>query len=570
MDKVNNLIVPALMRKYLLGLVLTLISWYGYAQGCNCPLPASCGPCQGGINSLTLRFNPTLSLPALITALDGATVVFSGLVNPGSNFSFDGTLADGRFATNQVTLAVDGIYNTVIDTSCGSSIFVNSTFGSFVVTSAASLNGGAICCAPADVDKVVPVLSNCPAIIWVSTATTTCSGPATWTPPTASDNCGSVTLVGSHSPGATFPLGTTTVTYTATDSYGNKTTCTFNVVVSDNAAPTIRNCPASLILSAGQNCQAAATWTPPTATDNCTSAVKLTSTHQPGMFPLGQTMVTYTATDDAGNFSTCSFNVVVEDKTPPVLANCPADILVTADANSCQAVVLWTEPTFTDNCEKGELTSSHKPGDVFPVGVTQVEYKASDASGNVSQCYFNITVKSNEPPVITDCPGDIRAEADESGEVSVTWTPPTASSRCGMVSLTSSHNPGDLFSVGTTKVEYIATDDSGSEAKCAFDVIVSYKKVTLEVVQVVTPNGDGINDEWIITNLEDFKNNKVTIFDRWGSMIYRASGYDNESVVWKGENKNGTLVPTGTYFYTIEVDFKEQHIEKNGFIELVQ
>ena len=53
-----------------------------------------------------------------------------------------------------------------------------------------------------------------------------------WTPPTASDNSGeAVTLTSDYSPGDTFPIGTTTVTYTATDSYGNIATSTFDVVV---------------------------------------------------------------------------------------------------------------------------------------------------------------------------------------------------------------------------------------------------------------------------------------------------------------------------------------------------
>ena len=53
-----------------------------------------------------------------------------------------------------------------------------------------------------------------------------------WTPPTASDNSGeAVTLASDYNPGDTFPIGTTTITYTATDAYGNTVTSTFNVVV---------------------------------------------------------------------------------------------------------------------------------------------------------------------------------------------------------------------------------------------------------------------------------------------------------------------------------------------------
>ena len=58
-----------------------------------------------------------------------------------------------------------------------------------------------------------------------------------WTPPTASDNSGeAVTLTSDYSPGETFPIGNTTVTYTATDAYGNTATSTFNVVVTGMTA----------------------------------------------------------------------------------------------------------------------------------------------------------------------------------------------------------------------------------------------------------------------------------------------------------------------------------------------
>jgi gliding motility-associated-like protein len=87
---------------------------------------------------------------------------------------------------------------------------------------------------------------------------------------------------------------------------------------------------------------------------------------------------------------------------------------------------------------------------------------------------------------------------------------------------------------------------------------------------VVTPDGDGINDEWIVSNIEKFSSNNVVIVDRWGSVIYRASGYNNNTVVWKGVNSSGALVPTGTYFYVIKVDFSDKQVERSGFIELIR
>jgi hypothetical protein len=63
------------------------------------------------------------------------------------------------------------------------------------------------------------------------TSSSACSGPVTWTPPTAYDNCGTVTLTSNIAPGSVFPGGTTTVTYTATDGSGNSSTASFTVTV---------------------------------------------------------------------------------------------------------------------------------------------------------------------------------------------------------------------------------------------------------------------------------------------------------------------------------------------------
>jgi hypothetical protein len=69
---------------------------------------------------------------------------------------------------------------------------------------------------------------------------------------------------------------------------------------------------------------------------------------------------------------------------------------------------------------------------------------------------------------------------------------------------------------------------------------------------------------------EKFKNNEVTVVDRWGSVIYSATGYNNEDVVWSGRGTGGATVPTGTYFYFISVRFGPNKLEKKGFIELIR
>ena len=81
-------------------------------------------------------------------------------------------------------------------------------------------------------DTEIPVISGTPSTQNVNTEVSLPNVTVSWTPPTAIDNSGeAVTLTSDYSPGDKFPIGTTTVTYTATDTYGNVATSTFNVVV---------------------------------------------------------------------------------------------------------------------------------------------------------------------------------------------------------------------------------------------------------------------------------------------------------------------------------------------------
>jgi gliding motility-associated-like protein len=174
------------------------------------------------------------------------------------------------------------------------------------------------------------------------------------------------------------------------------------------------------------------------------------------------------------------------------------------------------------------------------------------------------------PPSFSNCPQDLDLTGDESGTAVVDWTPPTATAGCGDVVLTSTHSPGEIFSPGLTVVTYKAEDDFGNTSYCEFQVIVTPQEIDIEIGRIVTPDGNRDNDELIITNIEKFVKNKIIIVDRWGSVVYTASGYNNGSVAWTGVTRDGAAVPTGTYFYTLSVQYGSKVFEKTGFIEVIR
>jgi gliding motility-associated-like protein len=88
------------------------------------------------------------------------------------------------------------------------------------------------------------------------------------------------------------------------------------------------------------------------------------------------------------------------------------------------------------------------------------------------------------------------------------------------------------------------------------------ESVTPEATNLITPNGDGINDNWIIRDIEYFGNNSIRILNRFGQEVYRKKNYLND---WDG-TKDGTPLPKGTYYYIFENSKTKQPLK--GYITI--
>jgi hypothetical protein len=322
-------------------------------------------------------------------------------------------------------------------------------------------------------DNIAPYLGPCPSDISVNTATDSCAAQVFWTPPGVSDNCPGVNAAASHFPGDWFSPGTTLVHYTASDPAGNTAVCDFYITVSDSVPPVLV-CPADTFIDATQTCYAIVNWASPMISDNC-ELDTIFSNHQPGdTFYIGVWPVTYIAIDTAGNVDSCTFTITVADTEPPVLSSCPPDVSVATDPGVCTASVFWVLPTISDNCPCLTYSASHTPGDAFPLGTTTVLITVTDQGGNADSCSFTVTVEDLEPPAFAGCPANITQGTDPLlCSAIVFWAAPTATDNCSGVTVVSSHNPGDVFSLGTETVVYTATDVAGNTATCQFTVTVN-------------------------------------------------------------------------------------------------
>jgi HYR domain/Secretion system C-terminal sorting domain len=260
-------------------------------------------------------------------------------------------------------------------------------------------------------DVIPPFVANCPGNLYLPANPQTNTAVALWNTPFPADNCEVATFTASHAPGAIFPVGATTVSYTARDTRNNTGTCAFIVTVAsadpcpgDVAGPVITGCPASRTVIAATT-TATTTWAAPTATDAC-APVQLVGTHTSGsVFQIGNTTVTYVASDRKGNKSTCAFLVTVTnpctpDATAPVIAGCPANQSINS-LDPAGIVVNWVAPTVSDGCGPVNFTASYTPGSFFAPGLTTVAYRASDAAGNTAVCTFNISISACNNVTVT-------------------------------------------------------------------------------------------------------------------------------------------------------------------------
>lgn len=218
-------------------------------------------------------------------------------------------------------------------------------------------------------DAEAPIVT-CPANIAVSNDAGMCSAVVAYAV-TTSDNCpgASSSQTSGLGSGATFPLGSTTESYTATDAAGNTASCSFTVTVSDTEDPVI-SCPASISVNNDAGiCGALVAYTVPQGIDNCpgASTAQTSGLGSGSTFPVGSSTESFTVTDAAGNTASCSFTVTVTDNEAPAIT-CPADISVNSDAGLCGAVVSFGLPAVSDNCASGQPTTTLGLGELAFTG----------------------------------------------------------------------------------------------------------------------------------------------------------------------------------------------------------
>ena len=196
---------------------------------------------------------------------------------------------------------------------------------------------------------------------------------------TATDICDATPTITNDAP-AVFPLGTTTVTWMATDASANSETATQSVTVEDTTPPEIDTRD---IVKEQTDCDGTPVSLDNLVNDICDTdpTVGMTNVPDDNLFPLGETAISVMATDASANSAIAYVTVCIVDTTPPTIG-APGDKVVDEDlGNPNGTAVDLGEPTVSDICDADPDVTNDGP-DYFRLGTTEVTWTATDASAN--------------------------------------------------------------------------------------------------------------------------------------------------------------------------------------------
>ncbi|MEG5111074.1 hypothetical protein QUB32_31115, partial [Microcoleus sp. AT8-A4] len=333
------------------------------------------------------------------------------------------------------------------------------------------------------VDNEKPVLVGVPA-----NATVECDAIPAAANVTATDNCGAGAVQYSETKADGNCSGnyTLTRTWSVTDIHGNSSSATQVVTVRDTKAPVI-SCPADVTVNCQDDNSPAATGSA-TATDNCSTpaitfsdaSTKSTDPNIAGFYNYTITR-TWTATDVCGNSSSCVQTITVQDITNPVIT-CPSSVTLSCEADKGTAAN--GVATATDNCSPVQITSSDvstQNSDVNNAGhynytITRT-WRATDVTGNFSECVQTITVIDITKPVIT-CASNVTVNCQDDKSPAGAGTS-TATDNCSPVAITYSDVSTQNSNVNnrahynyTITRTWRATDVTGNWSECVQTITV--------------------------------------------------------------------------------------------------
>jgi gliding motility-associated-like protein len=364
-----------------------------------------------------------------------------------------------------------------------------------------------------------------------------------------------------------------TVTLTVIDIYGNVNTKTALVTVTETVKPIARVLTSvTLQLNSSGTVSVVPADLNNGSTDNCRVQRYDLSKSTFDCSNIGQNIVSFTVTDSSGNVSDpVQTTIIVQDKVVPVVITQPFTAILNAQG-TVSITAANVNNSSSDNCTSASELIYSISKSTFTcdnVGENIITLTVTDKSGNVNQAFATVNVVDNIPPTVTTRNISLVLDGD-----SVSITPEdvlvSATDACG-VDVLSYRLSKDTFTIvdvlaSPVTITVYVTDINGNVGSAT--ALVTFPVDPTDVVEAITPNGDGINDTWVIDNITNHPNSIVRVFNRWGSIVYSAKNYQND---WDGKvNGSDATLPDGhTYFYQVDID-GDGKIDSQGWLYITR
>lgn len=332
-----------------------------------------------------------------------------------------------------------------------------------------------------------------------------------------------------------FPVGVTEVTLSVEDSSGNEVTGVVTITVLDTTAPVFENVDAIEIAALDETGTASAgVLSDVTATDKVDGPVTPTFTVDgetlPEKFPLGDTEVTASVEDAAGNSDSITIVVSVKDLTAPVILGASG---VTLEANGEAGYTGSTDSIIealavSDNVDPAPVVTlgGNVPG-TLPFGNSSVSLLATDTAGNSTEAVVTVSVVDTTAPIISG--GELKVFTVDS-EVNVSSSDPeviawiesvTAEDIVdGAVAVTNSALPAAFIFGESTVVSFSATDARGNTATKDVTVLIAIGPAVSvpDAITVVSLDGEAVGSSQVqvaaflsAATATDFEGNAVEV-----------------------------------------------------------
>ncbi|MGX5817068.1 Ig-like domain-containing protein [Chitinophaga lutea] len=516
----------------------------------------------------TQAVNVTVDALPVVAPVTGTTDVCVGATS-----TLASTTTGGVWTSSSTAIATVDASGVVRGVSAGTATIT------YTVTNAAG-------CATAVTATVT--VNALPTVAAITGSTDVCiSGTTTLTNTTAGGTWTSsnptVATIAANGEVTALTAGTTTITYTV----GTGCTASATATVTVSALPTVGAITGATILCDNATTTLTSTTAGGTWTSSNPAVATIATNGEVTGITAGTTTITYTVTNGAGCTASQTTTVTVNGcipQIPPVAVNDAVStyqdqaVIISVAQNDTQdngaldlsSVRIVTMPVSGTVAVLPDGAVRYTPSPEF-AGTDQFTYTIGNTY-NLTSNVATVTVTVSEMPVAVNDTVNIRPDdrtaipvlTNDKGTLDHTTIVISRQPARGTLTVnadgTVTFAPQPGFKGGES-FRYRVRDAQGTLSNEA-EVVIYVSEGDFFIPNAITPNGDGLNDRFVIPDLHKFRSVSLTIFNRWGNEVYHNKQYDNR---WDGSSLSG-----GTYYYILKVDGPQGAKVIKGWIQLLK